>query len=346
MAHSSPSYRLLLGTRDMTPVVDARLISLQLTECRSDEADRLDLCLTDHDGRLQIPSRGAELSLSIGWAGTDLIDKGTFIVNEVEHSGAPDQVTIRARSAELGQSLRTRAERSYHGMTVGGIVRQIASRHGLQARVDDRLAGRAVEHIDQTSESDLAFLTRLAKLHDAVATVKRGRVLFLPILGTTSSSGEPMPVINLTRADGDQHRFHTSDRDAYSGVRAYWHDPKRAKRRGVLVGVSGNAKRLRETYANEADARTAAIAEWRRVQRGAATLELTLATGQPLLAPQSPVGVNGFKDVIDAIEWLAIKVHHAIGDGGFMTRVELENGSADAAEGGLIGDDQPTDSNS
>ena len=82
------------------------------------------------------------------------------------------------------------------------------------------------------------------------------------------------------------------------------------------MGKSSNAKQLRESYASEADARAAAVAEWRRIQRGAATMEISLAIGQPLLAPQSPVNVSGYKSDIDAIEWLAIKVHHSMGKAG------------------------------
>ena len=331
--YPAPTYCLKIGERDVTPAVDARLISLTLTECRGDEVDQLDLTLSDHDGALEIPGKGRELQLAIGWAGTDLVDKGTFIVDEAEHSGAPDQITIRARSAEMHQSLRTRVERSFHDTTLGAILQQTAARHQLAARIDTTLGARPIEHIDQTNESDLNFVTRLAKLHDAVATIKRGRLLFLPIVGTQTSTGESLPVIEITRADGDNHRYHTSDRDAYSGVRAYWHDPKRAKRRGVLVGLSGNAKRLKESFANEADARAAAQAEWRRVQRGAATFELNMALGQPLLTPQTPVKVSGWKRDIDDTDWLSIKVRHDITpSGGFTTRVELEVAGVEGEE--------------
>lgn len=331
--HPAPSYRLKIGNRDITPAIDARLISLTLTECRGDEADQLDIVLSDHDGALEIPARGRELQLAIGWAGTDLVDKGTFIVDEAEHIGAPDQICIRARSAEMHQSLRVRVERSFHGVTLGEILRQTAARHRLVARIDAGLGARQIEHIDQTNESDLNFITRLAKLHDAVATIKRGRLLFLPIVGTTTSTGESLPVIQITRADGDNHRWHASDRDAYSGVRAYWHDPKRAKRRGVLVGISGNAKRLKDTFANEADARAAALAEWRRLKRGAATFEIHLALGQPLLTPQTPVSVSGWKREINETDWLSIKARHTMTpDGGFTTHVELEVSGAEGSE--------------
>ncbi|BEP43013.1 phage late control D family protein [Variovorax sp. V15] len=339
-AHPAPTYRLKIGDRDITPMVDARLISVTLNECRGNEADQLDLVLDDHDGALEIPPKGRELQLAIGWVGADLVDKGTFIVGEAEHSGAPDQICIRARSADMHQSLRTRVERSYHGVTVGEIVRQTAARHQLMARIDPALGARQIEHIDQTNESDLNFITRLAKLHDAVATIKRGRLLFLPIVGTITSTGESIPVIEITRADGDLHRYHTSDRDAYSGVRAYWHDPKRAKRRGVLVGKSGNAKRLKDTFANEADARAAAQAEWRRIQRGLATFNLTLALGQPMLTPQTPVKVSGWKPEIDETEWLTIKVRHTMTpDGGFTTHAEMEVSKTEANEPSSIDED-------
>jgi phage protein D len=50
-----------------------------------------------------------------------------------------------------------------------------------------------------------------------------------------------------------------------------------------------------------------------------------MALGQPMLAPQTPVRVCGWKPQIDDTEWLTIKVCHKMTpDGGFTTRVELE----------------------
>lgn len=67
--------------------------------------DTLDLTLTDHDGALSIPPRGAKLHLFLGWKEFSLEDKGTYIVDEVEHAGSPDKLTIRARSADLRSTI-------------------------------------------------------------------------------------------------------------------------------------------------------------------------------------------------------------------------------------------------
>lgn len=320
----SPDFVLTVDGRNITPLVDPRLVSLTLTECRGGEADQLDLVLSDHDGQLAIPSKGALIALQLGWKGQPLVDKGTFKVDEAEHSGAPDVVCIRARSADLKAEMRVRVEKSWHETTVGAIVREIAGKHGLAVRLDDLLANQAVEHIDQTHESDVHFLTRLAARYDAVATVKKGTLVFGAIDRMT------LAPVTITRRDGDQHRYHTSDREAYSGVRAYWHDPKQARRRGVLVGASGNAKRLRDTYGSEADALAAARSEWQRIQRGAASFELTLAVGRPELRPQTTLRVRGFKAAIDDIEWLVVKAVHSIDDDGLTTRIELEADRGDS----------------
>lgn len=132
------------------------------------------------------------------------------------------------------------------------------------------------------------------------------------------------PSITPTRRDGDQHRYSVTDRDAYSGVKAYWNDTRGAERQTVLAGTDDNAKQLRPTYATEDDALAAARSEWQRVQRGLAEFELTLALGRADLVPESTLTVNGFKPQIDATEWLVSEVTHSLNDGGFGTSIKLE----------------------
>lgn len=330
--YPQPDYELTVNGVNITPKVGKRLIDLQLTESRGEEADQLSLTLDDTDGRMAIPPKGATIAVKLGWAG-QLVDKGEFVVDETEHSGTPDKISIRARSAEMAKSLRERTSRSYHDTTVGDVVQQIAAANGLPVKIAPELAAKTVQHIDQTNESDLHFLTRLAKLHDAVATVKKGTLVFLRTNSRTTASGQELGAVHITRMDGDQHRWHTADRTSYTAVRAYWHDGKSARRKGVVAGNGdeGSTKTLKDTYATQADAMEAAKAELQRVDRGAATLSLTLALGRPQLMPQSPVTVEGFKPEIDGEGWLVKSVEHSIADGGYTTKLECEKlGRGDA----------------
>ena len=138
--------------------------------------------------------------------------------------------------------------------------------------------------------------------------------------------------MHITRESGDQHRWHTADRTSYTGVRAYWHDGKHARRKGVVAGnTTGSVKTLKDTFSSAEAARQAAQSEMQRVDRGAATLSLALALGRPHLMPQAAVTVEGFKPEIDGEGWLVKSVEHALGDGGFTTQIELERqGDGDA----------------
>lgn len=328
--YDQPAWRVTLDGRDLTGAMAPRLIRLTVTECRSEELDQLDIELSDHDGLLEIPGKDAVLTVALGWKQGGMVDKGRFVVDEIEHRGSPDVLTLRARSADLLATMRVRVERSYHDTTVGGIVEQIAGLHGLRARVGASGSER-IAHIDQT-ESDLAFLTRLGRRYDQVATVKDGNLLFLPALDAKAASGRGLPTFHVARSDGDRHRYHVTGRDAYSGVRAFWHDPRRGRRRSVLAGESGNAKRLRDTFATEADALAEAKAEWQRIQRGVATLEFSVARGRPEIGPQSPVQFSGLKPPISTTEWQVKRAEHIIDAQGLRSELELELRGAEQAE--------------
>lgn len=319
-AYPKPSYRITLDGTDITPRINGRLISLTLREQRGLEADQLDITLADHDGQLAIPPRGVKLQLAFGWQDEGLIDKGSFTVDEVQHTGTPDQLTIRARSADMRGQLPGKRTQSWHDVTLGEIVTTIAGRNRLEPVVAAALNGIRIGHIDQTDESDLNFLTRLGERYDAIAAIKAGRMLFTVAGQGLTASGRAMPAITLTRRDGDQHRYSVTNRDAYSGVKAYWNDTRGAERQTVLAGTEENTKQLRPTYATEDDAR----AEWQRIQRGLAEFELTLARGRADLLPETPLTLAGFKPQIDATAWLVSEVTHSLNDGGFGTVVRCE----------------------
>ena len=320
-----PAWRVTLDGQDLTARIKPRLLELTLEEARGDDADQLDLRIHDHDGRMAIPPRDALLRVAIGWEGQGLVDKGSFKVDEAEHSGAPDIISVRARSADLTKPMRTRAERRWHDTTLGAVLQDVAKRHGLKANIDPTLAARQVQHLDQTGESDVHLITRLSKRHDAVATVKAGCLLFVPIGSGKTASGLTLPTVTIRRRDGDQHRYSAAGRDSYTGVRAYWQDKKGATQKDVLVGSDENARWLPATYHSEAEAKEQAEAAQKRNQRGAATLSYNLALGRPDLYPEQRVKISGIKPQIDDTEWLIVKTRHTIsGSNGYTTQLDME----------------------
>ena len=241
-AKIAPAYMLTLGGNDITHDISQRLLSLTLSDNRGFEADQLDIELDDADGLVAMPPRGAVLTLFLGWQGSALIGKGEFTVDEVEHRGAPDTLTIRARSADFRGTLNSRREVSYHDTTLGQVVEQIATRNKLTASVAGQLAAINVPHIDQSQESDAKFLTRLATRNGAEVTVKAGKLLFLKAGNGTTASGKPIPAMTIERSDGDRHQFAIADRGAYTGVTAKWLHTKDPKPKTQKVKIKRKPK--------------------------------------------------------------------------------------------------------
>lgn len=354
--YAKPIWRISVADEDITARLEPRLMQLNLTDNRGMEADQLDVTLDDSDGRLDIPTRGAKIALALGWKDSGLVDKGVFTVDEIEHSGTPDQLTIRARSADLRSGLSTKKERSWHQTTVGAIVEKIAEEAGLIPVVSPDLARQSIKHLDQTSESDANLLTRLGKMFDAAATVKAGRLLFFKIGRGQSAGGEMLPTVVLTRQKGDRHRFSVADRDACAAVKACYYDTQAGKKGEVVIRREEDAekgkkvrggkaekaklahsgddtKTLRHTYANCANATRAARSALDKSQRGASTFSLTLARGRPDLFPELPATVRGWKPAIDGADWLIVKVTHRLTPSGLVSELELELGIDDEESG-------------
>lgn len=319
-----PDYRIIVNGQNITPKLQGRLISLTLTDERSETADQLDIALDDHDGGLAIPPRNATIEVWIGYTG-ELTHKGSFTLDEISHTGTPDTLVLRARSVDFKGSLKTKREQSWHDLSLADLLTTIASRNGLIPAIAAELGAKTVQHIDQTNESDISLIQRLGKHYGALATVKAGRLLFAPAGNGRTAGGSDIPRLLINRQQGDQHEYSINDRDSdYTGVQANWNDRKYAALKHIVAGEPGNLKMIRHTYRNAADATEAAAAEWRKLNRNQASFTLTLAQGNAQIYPQTPVGLVGYKAEITAIDWIAARVVHALDESGFTTRVELE----------------------
>lgn len=335
--HRRAAWDLVVDGESISPTVNPRLVSLSLTERRGADADELEIVLDDHDGKLAIPPAGAIITLKLGWqdmtagATPQLIEKGTFQVQDRSHGGLPDRLTISARSADLTRAFRNRRTQTWRETTLGDVLGEIAGRNGLQPHVAAAKASIAIAHLNQARESDSAFLARLGRIHDAVATVKAGRLLFSAVGAGETAGGGQIPPASVTRRDGDRHSWKSAERENYSGVTAEWQDRSTGERRSVTSGSTDNAQRLGRTYASEEAARRATESQQARQQRKGAEFSLDFARARPDLYPERTLTVSGWKPEIDGTSWLISQVRHQIdGSGGARTSIECETAAPPA----------------
>ena len=271
-------------TLGFTPVVEIyganaallneRLLEWEHTDTAGFVSDQLKLTL-DIEGFEGLPSLGGHIGLRVGYLETGLVDKGRFKITQRTPLLFPMRLVLVATAAPFDKpEFKQRRTASHGPISLGALFRQLTTRYGFSPRVSPDLETEQIVHIDQTNESDMAFLTRLAKRFDAVAKPV-DELYVLGRKGTINSlSGKSLPDVQLsiTRDNRPGNRAFISaklietSRATYSGARASWWDAAAGKKHVVEVGIEP-FKVVTQRYQNEAEARTAAEGEMRRVGR-------------------------------------------------------------------------------
>lgn len=334
-----PQYRLLANAADITATIADRLVSLRYTDSVGLDSDELEIVLADHTPEypIMLPPTGAELSLSLGYDGR-LRYIGLFVCDELELSGWPGQMTIRARAAPQDKtpagktSLRGQQSKAWpKGMTLGKIVADIAAAHGMQPAVAKSLASIVQPHLSQTDESDLSFLVRLARQYGAAVKPGNGKLILARKGESKATSGVEMPTITLTPYDDiTSWSVSIASRETAGQVVAYWHAVDQAKRHEVSVGSGEPVRRLKMQYPTEAMALAAARADLERRDRQKKTLSITMV-GRPDIGAECPLILEGFRDGVSG-EWLITRTEHTLGDSGYVTTIEAEVPTSDDLE--------------
>lgn len=342
-ANPVPIYKLVVDGLDISSKINNRLLQMRIENKRGFEVDTLDITLSDHDGLLEIPSKGAVLQAWMGWQHSGLVYKGSFIVKEAEHAGAPDQLRIRATSADMKKTLKQKKERSFDNVLLGELITKIAIEHDLKYKVSEELANHKIIHLDQ-NESDANLITRLADEHDAIATIKNGALLFMPKGQSQTISGQELPTYLLQRNQGDEHRYSYSDGgEEVTAIRAFYYDDKMAKKLEVIVGDQSNQniKELRHIHRDKQTATLAARAKLNHFKRTAETLSYKLARGKPDLIPEQTFLFVGIKEQIDEIYWLGTTITDTLdASSGYTTDLQLEVFFPDADDVSELFEDQ------
>lgn len=325
----TPVIKLTADDEPLNEQVLSRLMTLSITDNKNLDADELSITLDDHDGALELPKRGVKLQCWMGFADTGVHDMGTYIVDSSEWGGAPDTISVKAKSADFKSSLKAGRSESYHNVTLGKIADDVAKRQQLELSIKPELATIDVGHVDQTDESDINLLTRLCHQYGAVVNIKHGKLLIFTANANVSASGHPLSLTIITRQTGDSYRYSVEDRQGdYDNVAASYQDKDAAKRKTVDADESaktkGKTKKLKGAYKSKKAAKSAADSESKRIKEQQAKFGITTAYAYPAITTESPIQLQGFKAEIDALSWTVDKATHNYGkSSGLSTQLDL-----------------------
>ncbi len=332
-----PVYKIIANNEDVTTSIADRFCSMSITDATGLDSDTFEVVLADHDPQampIEIPQTGAVLEVYLGYD-AEATNMGMFIVDEVELSGWPSQMTIRAKAAPMSKSkdgktdLQTQKSRSWPKNTkFGDMVAKIAKEHGLKPAVSDSLKDIQLPHFDQTDESDMSFLLRIGKRYDAITKPAAGKLIVTKRGESKAVSGESLPVITVFAKELSTYSMTIATRDGAGTVIAYYQDRKNAKRKEVKLGEGEPVKRLRHSYGSEQAAKDAAQAELDKRKRGDHQLSISMP-GNPLLSAETMLDIAGVRHGVDGM-WIITSVTHSLDKGsGYGCDVECEKGNND-----------------
>lgn len=324
----TPDFKVIAAGINITPQIKDRLLSLSVSDEAGLKSDQLEITLDDRDNAIELPAPGAPLVVLMGYKETFLVPMGVFTADEVVCKGPPDTVTIRGKAANMGGSIKEQKTRSWEGKTIKDIVATIAGEHDLEPKVAKAYADFRYEHLDQTDESDLNFLTRIAKDHDALATVKGEALLFIGRGEGKTASGIPMLPLPITKSGKLSWSMTLASRENYKSAQAYWHDQTTGKKEVVTEGEGSPAKKLRHTYGTEDEARQAAKGKLAEIKRGNESLSMTMP-GNPLIAAEGQIIALGFRVGVAGL-WSITRARHELRGSGFTTSIETEKPNSEA----------------
>lgn len=312
-------------------LINSRLQSWELIDAAGRQSDQLTLKV-DTDGIAGLPAEGEVIGLAIGFEG-QLVDKGEFNITRVTPRIYPNSVTIVATAAPFvvkdNTEFKRRRSRSWSDTTVGTLFSNIVRSHGFTPRIDPELAAIKVAHLDQTDETDMSFLTRLAKQYDAVTKPVDQLYIFAKRGQVKTVSGQKLKAVRFGLPKGNvptSQSFINAEADfpsrqSFKGVVAKYWDAEKGAEIEVQLGTAP-FKKLRDQYETESHAREAGESELRKVTRTGITLTMDVP-GNPALVAEGLIELDQSFPAYMAGRWSIDRViSSGARDQGYRCRIE------------------------
>lgn len=303
-------FRVLSNGTDVTSPIADRLIGITVTDASGETADTAEIEIDDRDYRVALPAVGAVLQIAMG-LGNELAELGQFVVDEIGGTVGPDTMSIKAKSADMRAAIKSAKTRAWQDVTLEDIVAKIAGEHGLAKQISDSLKSVHYTYLAQTSESDLNFLTRIARDLDATCKPAGGALVFVKTGEGKAADGSALPVFTLHRSQMASASWQLTGRGKFGRVVAEWSKRGTGRVEKVTAGNDKPEHILRTRYATQAEAQRAADAALAKSKRNSGTLSVELGGYWGDLMAEGLIDVSGIKPELTG-RWLVKTVTHRL----------------------------------
>lgn len=308
-------YRILVNGLDVTEKWrrEKRVLEITVDDHEGESSDACTILLDDQVPHIEWPPEGATLRLWMGNTVEDVVDMGLFTLDAPAASGPPDRLRVQGHAATYVAAganvpLQSHRTRTWTAVTLADMAASIAQEHGLVARVKLAVGAELIEACEQVNESDIAFLSRIAKERQARVRVKSSSTIPSGVLEVVGA-GPSLPQVVLARADVEEWSAPFGSANKPGQVIASWHNPKTGGS-GVVHAGSGEPRLiLTEIFDNAQSAQSACKSRHKDKSRETAKLELELTTLNTAVAAGTLIALSGFRSEISTL-WNVVHARH------------------------------------
>lgn len=319
-----PQCKITVDGKLVSGVFMERLQSCRITDAEGVASDSVSIELNDFPPA-SIPRKGAIIRVWMGYSANSLAFMGSYTADEVEVSMLPYSMKITGKGADLRMKSKGAKERHWDNKTLGDIIEQIAGENGLSAKVDSALASFKIPWIAQEAESDIHLIERLAQRHNALFSIKDGKLVFAEKGAGKNAGGVGLSAVVATPDNivVGSARVQFSDRGEYKKVKARYYDRDAAENKVVEEESSdegGTDYIIGDPFTDEAEAKAAAKATAKELKREAITASVTLL-GDPNVRGGAPFSFSGVREGVDGIPLIIENAVHDFSKSGYTVAI-------------------------
>lgn len=324
----TPLAEIKVNGKAVASIFNERLISVTIVDKDGVTSDTISCELNDGNPFAAIPKKGDTISARLGYSETGLADFGSYTVDSPEVRCLPYGLTVNGKGANVRDKAKQRRSRHWDKKTVKDIVSQIAGENGLSPVIDDEVGDHTYEWFGQQDESDLHVVERLARRHDALFSIKDGKLIFAAKGSGKSANGKELTAIVATPFNIVEGtcRINFAHRNKFKRVKARHQDREKAE----LVEVEEDSDdegtadyTLPEPFADDAEAQKAAKAKAKDLKSETIKTSVTLF-GDPSIRAGAPFRYSGVRPGVDDLEFIIETATHTISKAGYTTQVDAK----------------------
>ena len=318
----APYFQIVYNQKNITRDVSAYLESLTYEDNQEGKTDEVSITFDDSKGFWRdawYPTKGDTLQVSLGYANV-IVNAGIFEIDEIDYSGKPDSITLKAIAAVPTKQLRTVKSFVHENKTLREIVKTIADANGLT--VQGRIADVRISRTTQNRESDLAFLFRLGKMYGYLFSVRGNLLTFTSVAEIDAAT----PVARVALSQMSRYSFKNKLIGTFAEAEATYHNVESRqtvkvveKEKALTNQAIREAMVLRQKAENQQQAELQAKAALRQANHTATTANITLE-GNPLLLAGNNVELTEVGFYVG--KYQIVSSRHTISTSAYITSIE------------------------